>query len=94
MDIAAITAKIETAISELVDLKITTKVGDKVLQTTIDLVQGDITMSIDPWFNEPEQKPLLDMHLQREKQGSEIVKQNVEALSRLIKLLPELKKVM
>jgi hypothetical protein len=93
MDIGAITAKIEKAISELVELKITTQVGDKVLKTTIDLEQGDISMTIDPWFNEPEQKPLLDMHLQREKQGAEIVKQNVEALSRLIKLLPELKKV-
>ena len=101
MDIQAVIDKVQQAISELVQLKITTTVAetaaDKVtkrsLQTTIDLAQGDISMMIDSWFNEPEQKSLLDLHMQREKQGAEIVKQNVEALSRLIKLLPELRKV-
>ena len=94
MGVNDVIAKLEQALAELVTLKITTKVDAKVLQTTIDLVQGDITMAIDPWFNDPAQKALLDLHMAREKQGADIIKQNIAALSRLTKLLPELKKAL
>lgn len=94
MGVNDVIAKLEQALAELVTLKITTKVDAKVLQTTIDLVQGDITMTIDPWFNEPGQKALLDLHMARERQGADIIKQNIAALSRLTKLLPELKKAL
>ena len=94
MGVTDVIAKLENALAELVTLKITTKVGDKVIQTMIDLVQGDITMTIDPCFNEVAQKPLLDLHLEREKQGADIIRQNIVALARLTKLLPDIKKAL
>jgi hypothetical protein len=93
MSINDLVSKLENALSELVTLKITTKVDAKVLQTTIDLAQGDISMSIDPWFMEPAQKAVLDLHLRREQQGASIIKENLAAMGRLTKLLPELKKL-
>jgi hypothetical protein len=54
-----------------------------VLHTNIDLLDGDIYTEIDEWFLTEERKPLVDMHLQREKQGGEIVRANVEALKSL-----------
>jgi hypothetical protein len=60
------------------------------LETTTDLVGGDITTKIDDWFLVPERKPVLDMHLQREKQGSDIIKGNIEALKELWKLVSEM----
>lgn len=60
------------------------------LETTTDLVGGDITTKIDDWFLVPERKPVLEMHLQREKQGSDIIKGNLEALKELWKLVSEM----
>ena len=99
MDVKGVVAKLETALTELITLKITTRVGvdgkpeQKVVRTTIDLAQGDITMQVDPWFLEPAQAPLLELHANRERQGAEIVKSNVAALAALVKLLPELKAI-
>ncbi len=99
MDIKGIVGKLESALGELVTLKITTRVGvdgdpaQKVLRTVIDLVQGDITMQVDPWFLDPAQKTVLDLHAARERQGADIVRANVAALARLVKLLPELKQL-
>lgn len=99
MDVAAIVTKLETALTELVNLKITTRVGvdgakdQKVLRTTINLVAGDIDMQIDPWFLESSQAAILQLHATREKQAADIVRSNLEALSGLVKLLPELKQL-
>jgi hypothetical protein len=54
-----------------------------VLHTTVDLLDGDIQTEIDEWFLAEERKPLVDMHLQRERQGGEIVRANVEAIKSL-----------
>jgi hypothetical protein len=97
MDIKGVVSKLESAVTELVTLKITTRVGidgdpaQKVLRTVIDLAQGDITMQVDPWFLDPAQKTMLDLHAARERQGADIVRANVAAIARLIKLLPDLK---
>jgi hypothetical protein len=99
MDVTGIVAKLEKALTELVTLKITTRVGadgatdQKVLRTTIDLVQGDISMQVDPWFLESSQASILQLHATREKQGADIVRSNLEAISGLVKLLPDLKQL-
>lgn len=99
MDVKGVVTKLENALKELVTLKITTRVGvegagdQKVVRTTIDLAQGDISMQIDPWFLEQSQAALLELHANREKQGAEIVKSNLAALAGLAKLLPELKQL-
>lgn len=99
MDVKTVLAKLEKALGELVTLKITTRVGvdgaaeQKVARTTIDLAQGDITMQVDPWFLEAGQAAILELHATREKQGAEIVRSNLAALSSLVKLLPELKQL-
>ncbi len=90
MPIPELIAKLGNALTELVQLRITTEVDAKVLQTKIDLVQGDISMKLDAFFLDPAQKWLVDLHAVREKQGAEIVKQTLAALMRLAKLLPAL----
>ena len=99
MDVKAVVTKLEAALTELVTLKITTRVGvdgdpaQKLLKTTIDLAQGDITMQADPWFLEPAQASILELHATRERQGADIVRANIAALSALAKLIPELKQL-
>jgi len=99
MDVSAVLKKLEQALVELVTLKITTRVGvdgaadQKVLRTTIDLAQGDITMQVDPWFLEPGQAAILALHATREKQGADIVRANLDALGALAKVLPDLKQL-
>lgn len=94
MGLGDVVAKLEGAVSELVHLKITTAVDGKELRSDIDLAQGDIRMSIDPAFLQPEMKWVLELHAAREREGAEIVRQNLAALSRLARLLPELKKLL
>jgi len=69
---------------------ITTSTPPHVLRTSIDLLQGDITSEIDQWFLAPENKPVLDMHLAREKQGGDVIKANVEALRQIWNLVREM----
>jgi hypothetical protein len=94
MSIQEVVKNLEGAVSNLTHLKIVTEVDGKELLTDIDLVQGDIRMKVHSTFLEADKKWLLDLHAAREKQGAEIVKQNVAALGRLAKLLPELKKLL
>lgn len=54
--------------------------GVHVLRTTIDLLDGDIRTELDEWFLTDERKAILDMHMQRERQGGEIIQANVAAL--------------
>jgi hypothetical protein len=60
------------------------------LDTSIDLLQGDITSQIDEWFLAPERKAILDLHHQREKQGNEIIRANVQAVRELWRLAAEM----
>jgi len=93
MDVNGLIAKLEKAIEEIVTLRVTTIVNGKTLQTVINLALGDISMNVDPFFLDPAQKAIVDMHVAREKQGADILKANVAAVERLVKLLPQLKKL-
>ena len=60
--------------------------GAKVMRTTIDLLQGDITTLIDPAFATGELQALREYHGARERQGAQIIRDNVQALLELLTL--------
>ena len=61
--------------------------SSKVIWTSIDLVQGDITTVIDPDFQGDAGKELREFHKSRESQGLEIIRGNIAALKELVTLL-------
>jgi hypothetical protein len=77
---------IRTSLNNMVELQITTEVGPAKMQTTINLLEGDITTKIDPEFITGAYQSLREFHAEREKQAGAIVKDNIEALSRLVEL--------
>jgi hypothetical protein len=92
--------KISDAIEELVTLRITTAVGAvdwtkdqgaqpancKAMESTINLLDGDIKTLIDQAFVTGDFKDLRSFHQDREKQGHEIVQGNIAALKALLDL--------
>lgn len=63
--------------------------GAHTIATSIDLVQGDITTTIDDLFFDDRYVSLREFHAGREEQGHTIVKDNIEALGKLIAFLRE-----
>lgn len=59
----------------------------KVIWTTINLAQGDITTVIDPEFQGDSGKEIREFHKSRETQGLEIIRGNISALKELVSLL-------
>jgi hypothetical protein len=55
----------------------------KMIQTKIDLLQGDIKTIFDPEFVTGNYQSLRDFHAAREKQGSDIISNNLKALKEL-----------
>ncbi len=62
----------------------------EIMLTRIDLLQGDIKTVFDPAFFTENYKGLRDFHMEREKQGQAIIKNNVEALKELFNWVKEL----
>lgn len=60
--------------------------GAKVMRTTIDLLQGDITTLVDPAFATGELQGLREYHSARERQGAQIIRDNVQALLEILTL--------
>lgn len=58
----------------------------EVILTKIDLVQGDITTVFNPALMAPEYESLRAFHKEREAQGLEIVRKNVETVVELLKV--------
>jgi hypothetical protein len=61
--------------------------SSKVIWTTIDLAQGDLTTVIDPDFQGDAGKEVREFHKSRETQGLEIIRGNIAALKELVSLL-------
>ena len=59
----------------------------KVIQTKIDLLQGDIETIYDEAFVTGDYQNLKNFHALREKEGYDIVMRNIEALEKLLKLI-------
>jgi hypothetical protein len=85
------TAKIDAALTEAGwdRSKITLAADSKVIWTSIDLVQGDVTTVIHPELQGDAGRELRAFHHDRETQGLAIIHQNVAALQGLVKLLDE-----
>lgn len=79
--------KIADAVEKLITLTITTTVGPDgagpQMQTTIDLVQGDIKNRIDRDFVTGDLKELRSFHESQVLKGQQIIKDNIEALKAL-----------
>jgi len=62
----------------------------KVIRTSIDLVQGDITTAFSEDFLSDPYAKLRDFHAEREKRAQEIIDGNIKALKELIDLIIKL----
>ena len=82
--------RILQSIENLVTLNINTIVDDagikKTMTSTINLIDGDITTEFDIAFVTGDLKELRDYQTQREAQGHQIIKDNIDALGKLIDL--------
>lgn len=101
-----ITDKVKKAIDELVTLRIVTSVGTvdassgkpeidyknnpKVMLSKIDLLQGDIEISIDEVYLDEKYAQLMAIHSENTKEAREIIHSNIEALKKLVQLGREL----
>ena len=65
--------------------------AEKGILTKIDLLQGDITTIIPESFFSDERKALREHHNEREKQGLDIVRQNIAAVKELWNLIADMK---
>lgn len=91
------------SLGDMVSLEIKTLVGEttinpkdntpnyptrpKAMYTKIHLLDGDITTIYDPEFITGEYTSLREFHQEREKQGQQIIQDNLKAIHGLIKLL-------
>ena len=87
--------KVKESFDKLVKLEIKTAIGteqnNRAIKTTIDLLQGDISTIIhDDFITKPELEPIYKFHLEREAQGIERVKGNIEAVKSALSLAKEL----
>jgi hypothetical protein len=82
--------RILQSIENLVTLNINTIVDDagikKTMTSTINLIDGDITTEFDIAFVTGDIKELRDYQTQREAEGHQIIKDNIDALGKLIDL--------
>ena len=82
--------RILQSIENLVTLNINTIVDDagvkKRMTSTINLIDGDITTEYDIAFVTDDLKDLRDYQTQREAQGHQVIKDNIDALGKLIDL--------
>ena len=89
-----ILADLKKAAANLMTLEVTTTVvGDepKEIKTKIDLVQGDITNSLDEAFlKETDLQPIREFHTGQVEKGQAIIKGNVEVIVDLVKQLRDL----
>lgn len=86
--------RIEQALNEFETLSITTNLKDAtgnelLLETAIHLLTGDITTTLPKEVFAPDNQSILKYHIGREQQGYEIIKQNIQTLKDLLKMLRE-----
>lgn len=58
--------------------------GAKIIRTRIDLLHGDITTEMDPAFISGDLTALWPFQAEREKQATELLRSNIEALKSLV----------
>jgi hypothetical protein len=70
--------------------KIIPDVTAKIIMTSINLIQGDITTAFDQEFLADPLNKVRDFHMEREKRAQEIINGNINALKELVNLLIKL----
>lgn len=66
--------------------------GSQMMYSKIDLIDGDMTTVIDESFLKGERATLREFHMEREQQGRDIIRANIQTLGNLISLYKSLKK--
>jgi hypothetical protein len=83
-----LTEAISLVIGQLVELKITTKANSGRLHTTVDLVNGQITNTVDPaFFSDKSSQKLLEFHTNQITATSQVVREQLRSLQDLLQAL-------
>ncbi len=84
-----VSAAISLVVGQLVELKITTKANSGKLQTTVDLLSGEITSTVDPAFmSDKASQRLLDFHTNQITATAHVVREQLRSLQDLSQILP------
>jgi hypothetical protein len=83
-----LTEAISLVVGQLVELKITTKANSGRLHTTVDLVNGQITNTVDPaFFSDKSSQKLLEFHTNQITATSQVVREQLRSLQDLLQAL-------
>ncbi len=83
-----VTEAIALVVSQLVELKITTKANSGLLHTTVDLLNGQITNTVDPaFFSDKTSQKLLEFHTNQIAATSQVVREQLRSLQDLLQAL-------
>jgi hypothetical protein len=83
-----ISAAISLVVSQLVELKITTKASAGKLHTTVDLLSGQITSTVDPaFFSDKASQKLLEFHTNQITATTQVVREQLRSLQDLLQVL-------
>ncbi len=83
-----LTDAISLVVGQLVELKITTKASSGRLHTTVDLLNGQITNTVDPaFFSDKASQKLLDFHTNQIAATSQVVREQLRSLQELLQAL-------
>jgi hypothetical protein len=84
-----VSAAISLVVGQLVELKIVTKANSGKLQTTVDLLSGEITSTVDPAFvSDKASQRLLDFHTNQITATAHVVREQLRSLQDLLQVLP------
>ncbi len=83
-----VTDAISLVVGQLVELKITTKANSGRLHTTVDLLSGQITNTVDPaFFSDKASQKLLEFHTNQITATSQVVREQLRSLQDLLQAL-------
>jgi hypothetical protein len=83
-----ISAAISLVVSQVVELKITTKASTGKLHTTVDLLSGQITSTVDPaFFSDKASQKLLEFHTNQITATTQVVREQLRSLQDLLQVL-------
>lgn len=89
LEIITAVGQVNVKSDDTVDKKLNVDCGPntKAIFTKIDMLQGDISTVYDEEFVSGDYQALKQFHALREKEGHEIVRQNIENLKSLLKMI-------
>ncbi len=83
-----LTEAISLVVGQLVELKITTKANSGRLHTTVDLLNGQITNTVDPaFFSDKSSQKLLEFHTNQITATAQVVREQLRSLQDLLQAL-------